>query len=54
MKGPGFEGDKDLASSEAFCATIARMLEQLDHCLHLSVWCLFRGLSHSFAGQLTP
>lgn len=52
MKGPGFEGDEDLASSKAFCATIARMLEQLDHCLDLSVW--FRGLSRSFAGQLAP
>lgn len=29
MKGPGFEGDEDLASSKEFCATIARMLEQL-------------------------
>lgn len=52
MKGPSFEGDGDLASSKEFCATMARMLEQLDHCLDLSVW--FTSLSCSFVGQLAP
>lgn len=54
MKGSGFETDEDSATSEAFFATIARMPEQLNSCLELSVWYLFRGSSHSFAAQLSP